>query len=83
MELTSAFTVDEITVLRTLPQIQQWNILVRGLEKYTDEQLSNLLSNPVVNDTEIKRDFRYRLGYIKGLRFLVNMQKEIEELINE
>ena len=61
--------------------LEHTQALFRCIKGWLEEEREEVENNPQVNDSDIKRDFRYRLGLIHAFKKVLSEPDKARELI--
>jgi hypothetical protein len=74
----------DLVNISTLPSMAGWRSYEIMIEANLRALTEALLKKPQVDDTNFKKDFRHQLGFINGLKYALELQKDcMEKITNE
>jgi hypothetical protein len=73
---------DEIIALAKLNEVGAGAALIKLLEEEVKKRRQDLEESPHIDCVDCKRDFRYAVGFIAGLKFVTQSQRIAREMIS-
>ena len=71
----------ESIMLSTLPKLENGQVLIKKAKEELDKGRNLLETQPQINNENIKEDFRYKLGRIDGLKWMLALPEEALKIL--
>lgn len=72
----------DIELIATLANFEHGQALLRATQAEVDEVREEIEINPVIGCEDVKRDIKYRLGFIAGLNRTISRPTEAQNLLD-
>ena len=72
----------EATMISQIPKLEHGKVLLGRIERELEREREDLETQPQVNNENMKRDFRFKLGRIDALKWVRSRPDEAQDLLN-
>ena len=71
----------ESIMLSNLPKLENGQVLIKKVKEELDKGRNLLETQPQINNENIKEDFRFKLGRIDGLKWMLALPEEALKIL--